>query len=719
MKRDVEVLAPAGTYEILKAAIYAGADAVYVGGHQFGARAFAGNFSKEELLSAIDFVHLHGKKIYLTVNTLLKDAEMSLLYDYLCPLYERGLDAVIVQDMGVLSFVKAQFPQLSIHASTQMTVTNVLGASYLESLGVERVVPARELSLSEIQEIASGTQLEVECFVHGALCYGYSGQCLMSSLIGGRSGNRGQCAQPCRLPYQTDIKKPSKDFLSLKDLSAIDLIPELIASDITSFKIEGRMKGIDYVTTVVSLYRTYVDRYMEDSKAHFFVEKEDRRKLLKAYQRRGYLDGYYKRQNGREMLSLEQPNKIVNAEHPDMENTLSKLQEKIKGEFILIPEEHATLNVCYRGIEVSVTGETVQRANKQPLSEERVLAQLQKTGNTPFVFEEVKIEMTEAVFLPLQGINDIRRRALDLLEEKMLQPFQRSKVAELPGISLQTERKEIEKESTVHVLVENIEQLKVTKEYSFIERVYLEDSSVLKEKNLAKFGPIIEEVKKSGKKVYLAMARIFRTQAAEYYNCYFTKEARTLFDGMLIRNLESYVYLKKQQYEKPIITDANVYQWNQYAKQFWKQLQIDGMTAPVELNYKELGKLDIREMEYIIYGYQPVMISAGCVKNSTHQCDKKEELRFLTDRYKKTFMVKNDCNYCYNVIYNSVPLCLLEQKTEIRKRNPQALRFEFYQEDKAEMKELLDCFKRIWIGEMACKVPLPDYTKGHFKRGVK
>lgn len=217
--KKIEILAPAGSYESLEAAVLAGADAVYVGGNKFGARAFANNFSEEQMLEAIDFVHLHDRKIYMTVNTLLKEKEIeNELYQYIEPYYRQGLDAVIVQDLGVLSFLRQHFPDLPIHASTQMTVTNVLGAKFLEEQGVERVVTSRELQLEEVRAITEQTNLEVESFVHGALCYCYSGQCLYSSMIGGRSGNRGQCAQPCRLPYKVGKNGKESYVLSLKDI---------------------------------------------------------------------------------------------------------------------------------------------------------------------------------------------------------------------------------------------------------------------------------------------------------------------------------------------------------------------------------------------------------------------------------------------------------------------------------------------------------------------
>ena len=226
-KREIEVLAPAGSMECLRAAVLNGADAVYLGGEMFGARAYAGNFNQEELCEAIDYAHMFGKKIFLTINTLMKEKEKDQLIDFLIPYYEQGLDAAIIQDPGVIRMVREYFPDLEIHASTQMTVTGVYGARMVKKMGAKRVVPARELSLEEIKEIKDDTGLDMECFVHGALCYCYSGQCFMSSMLGGRSGNRGRCAGTCRLPfYKKGSGKKQKYLLSLKDLCTIEQLPE-------------------------------------------------------------------------------------------------------------------------------------------------------------------------------------------------------------------------------------------------------------------------------------------------------------------------------------------------------------------------------------------------------------------------------------------------------------------------------------------------------------
>ena len=317
--KKIEILAPAGSYEAMQAAVTAGCDAVYMGGTKFGARVFADNPDTEYLLRAIDYVHLHGKRLYLTVNTLLKQNELEAeLYDYLLPYYKEGLDAVIVQDVGVMRFIHAHFPKLPIHVSTQMTVTQALVANLWKDCGVTRIVPARELSLAEIKQMSDLTNLELEVFVHGALCYCYSGQCLMSSLIGGRSGNRGRCAQPCRLEYTvSDGTKKQKNYvLSPKDLCTLENIPELIQAGVHSFKIEGRMKRPEYTAGVVEAYRYFTDKYEELGvesyeawlRKHPELLQEAKLRLADLYNRGGFTSGYLKQHNGRGMMSMERPN---------------------------------------------------------------------------------------------------------------------------------------------------------------------------------------------------------------------------------------------------------------------------------------------------------------------------------------------------------------------------------------------------------------------------
>ncbi len=302
-----EVLAPAGTYECFRAAINAGADAVYLGGSMFGARAFAGNFEEAELIKAIRTAHLYGRKVYLTVNTLLRNDELEKLVQYVKPYYEEGLDAVIVQDYGVFAVLREAFPGLDLHASTQMTITGKYGAQLLKDMGAARVVPARELSANEIRDIYDNVDVEIESFVHGALCYCYSGQCLLSSMIGGRSGNRGRCAQPCRLTYSANGIS-EKYLLSPKDMCTIEAVPDILDAGVYSLKIEGRMKSPEYVAGVSYAYRKYVDMYLEKGRDGYRVEEQDIRQLMDLYNRGGFCKGYYYAQNDKSMMTFDRPN---------------------------------------------------------------------------------------------------------------------------------------------------------------------------------------------------------------------------------------------------------------------------------------------------------------------------------------------------------------------------------------------------------------------------
>ncbi len=328
--KNIEILAPAGSFESMAGAINGGADAVYMGGRQFGARAYADNPDDDRLKEAIDYVHIHGKKLYLTVNTLLKDKELADdLYGYIRPLYEQGLDAVIVQDMGVLTMIRQWFPDLDIHASTQMTVVSRAHAGYLKALGVSRIVPARELSFSEIRRLKDAFGGEIECFVHGALCYCYSGQCLLSSMLGGRSGNRGRCAQPCRLPYGLcedgrSLEAGGAYLLSPKDICTLDIIPQLVECGIDSFKIEGRMKRPEYAAFVSHIYRKYTDMYLKYGNDGYHVDEGDRQALMDLYNRGGFSRGYYEMHNGRDMMSLKRPNHYGTCVGRVVRNTASK-----------------------------------------------------------------------------------------------------------------------------------------------------------------------------------------------------------------------------------------------------------------------------------------------------------------------------------------------------------------------------------------------------------
>ena len=423
MKKKVEILAPAGSYESMKAAVAAGADAVYIGGSRFGARAYADNPGEDQLLDAIDYAHLHGCRLYLTVNTLVKDRELPELPAYLAPYYERGLDAAIVQDMGVFSVIRQHFPDLPIHASTQMTVTGPLGAALIRRMGASRIVPARELSLEEIRRMYEETGAELECFVHGALCYSYSGQCLFSSLIGGRSGNRGRCAQTCRLPFEvkragnTLNKKDGRYVLSLKDLCTLDILPDILEAGVYSLKIEGRMKSPRYTAGVVSIYRKYVDQYLASGRAGYRVEEEDRRILLDLFDRGGQTEGYYRRPNGRDMVVLkEKPafreeNRAL-SDHLDETFVKAEIKEPVSGICAVRVGTPLSLTLSCRdrlsgGVERTVTvyGGRAQEAKSRPATQESIRRSVQKTGNTPFEFADLAVELEGDAFVPVKELD--------------------------------------------------------------------------------------------------------------------------------------------------------------------------------------------------------------------------------------------------------------------------------------------------------------------------
>ena len=715
MNRDVEILAPAGSMECLRAAVAAGADAIYLGGTKFGARAYAQNLSEEDLVQAIEYVHIHGRKIYMTVNTLLKDRELNELYAYLLPYYKAGLDGVIVQDIGAVKFIGEYFPEMPVHASTQMTITNTLGADFLKRYGITRVVPARELSLKEIRDMKKQTGLEMECFVHGALCYCYSGQCLLSSMIGGRSGNRGQCAQPCRLPYQTEGKKPA-DLMSLKDLCTIDILPELIDAGIDSFKIEGRMKQPEYVYTVVKMYRKYADQYLKlqkegKGKSSYHVSEADKRELLATYQRRGYCEGYYYQHNGKDMVSLKRPKNGRDGSAEEKPWQDIKVQEKINGILTLSVGNRAKLTVSCGDVTVECIGQEVQAAQKQPLVPARIEKQMRKTGNTEFTFDNLEILIEGNVFLPMQALNELRREGIEELTEQIQMQYRREEAgcgmktatagfdSDADGVT-ETAGK---KECCISASVQNKAQLD-TAVNSKIRYIYLEED--------------VEFEREDGVQYFLAMPYIFRENTIKRYEKMYT-EIEKKYDGILIRNWESYAWLKRHEYQKEIRSDYNLYIFNRKTKEELRQLGIARGTASVELNDRELARIGIEEQVFIAYGYQPVMISAGCIQKTSASCDGKGGVLSISDRYQKKFAVRRYCRDCYNVMYNSAPLFLADKAEEVHALAPAELRLDFTTESSGQVKEI--CHAYTLAFEKGCKTepPMQDYTRGHFKRGVK
>ncbi len=414
--KRAELLAPAGTPGCFYAAVNAGADAVYAGLKKFGARSFAGNFTIPEFTEAIDHAHLFNKKLYLTLNILMRDAELDEVDDCIRPLYKAGLDGVIVQDIGLISHIIREYPLLEVHVSTQSFITGVYGAALLKKMGAHRVVPARELSVGEIRDIREKADIEVECFIHGAMCYSYSGMCLMSSFLGGRSGNRGSCAGPCRQPYNGgDYILSMKDLCVIKDLSA------LLEAGVDSLKIEGRMKSKEYVYNVTGIYREFLDDYYDKGIREPSEKKV--RELFSLYSRSGLNSGYLFKHNGADMITRQRGSYVTGIPE-DREYPEIKLPVSCEGVFK--KGEAAVLRLSYGRHSAECFGSVSEEAKSRPLSLKEIEKQLKKTGNSPFSFEKLKITADSDIFIPLSQINELRRKTIEALKEDILNEYRRS-----------------------------------------------------------------------------------------------------------------------------------------------------------------------------------------------------------------------------------------------------------------------------------------------------
>lgn len=763
--KPIELLAPAGSMECMKAAIRAGADAVYMGGPKFGARAYAENPEGDGLVQAIDFVHLHGKKLYMTVNTLLKPEELEGLCEYLLPFYEAGLDGVIVQDMGVVRRIREAFPDLPVHASTQMTVMDPDGARALQDLGLTRVVTAREITIPEMKAVAD-TGVELEAFVHGAICYCYSGQCLMSSLIGGRSGNRGRCAQPCRLPYDvlrdgTKLTKNEQNYvLNLKDMDTLSCLPEMLEAGVDSLKIEGRMKSPRYTFGVTAVYRKYIDQYLQGGM--YQVDPQDRYFLQELFDRGGYTE-YASRGLQDGMIATGRKPDFRAADEAFLrqkENSfpVNTLKEKIKGKLRFIVGEPAIMtmerSVCverlvYREgryvteivpvtVTISVTGDMVQPAQSRPMDEAALRQRLDKLGDTPFVWEELIIETDDQGFLPVGQLNDLRRRGAEQLEEEILAQYRRkepaSQSAEKGENSDLAFKSSMDSKSgnssekkrdipAIHIAVDTLPQLRAVLEQEGVGRIYL-NLSTLTDKEERDGLALLRNAKREdqGLAIYLNLPPVLRAHMKSRLEKRLDMYTASGVEGFLVHTWDQAAWLRTRMPQMRLQADASLYTYNQPAAQTMADLGIEGTTLPVELNARELAARVAGEplpSELIIYGYLPVMVSAQCVHRTVEGCDGRPGILQMADRFNKRFTVRNCCRYCFNVIYNTEPLSLLDLGYQWKDWGLEALRLQFTMESEIETRQLLRaCLADLQSGRPAGN-PLISFTRGHFKRGVE
>ncbi len=721
-RRSIEVLAPAGSLDSMKAAIEAGADAVYMGGDLFGARAYAENPDMEGLLSAIDHVHLRGRKLYLTVNTLLKEQELEeKLYDFLEPVYEAGVDALLIQDLGVWRQVREWFPDLPLHASTQMTVTGVAGALAVKAMGGARVVTARELSAAEIRRICREAGVEVEVFVHGAMCYCYSGQCLFSSLAGGRSGNRGRCAQPCRLPYgvwDAGAGKEASYLMNLKDLCGLDSLGELLDAGVDSLKIEGRMKSPRYTAGVVSVYRKYVDRYLEAGSSGLRAAAEDKAFLLELFDRGGMSDGYFHRQNGKDMVFFGKKPEFRQVD-PEVLRSIDRSyietesKEKIKGTLIIAKDLPAKLSLRMGEVCAEAEGKTAVSAKNRPVTREELARQVSKLGNTPFSLEELSVELSGDCFLPMGAVNELRRKAVSALTEAVLSGYRR------PGRKRTFSPKDPQgsgkrEKPFLSALVEERRQLEAVLAAGGVSRIYLSLERIPWEET----EELSRMCRKAGTECYLALPRIFRERAEKELLSHEDCLRLPSVDGFLLRNVDELFLMERLGKGYRYIADHSLYTYNRKAREALFSMGFSMDTAPLELNLRELFQRGCSGSEVIVYGRLPMMVSAQCVRKNTGECDRKPGELFLEDRKRKRFPVKNYCRFCYNMIYNSEPLWLADEMDALTRLSPDGLRLQFVSEGPKEIRSVVAAYRKALDGEA------PDFmpqfrTKGHFRRGVE
>lgn len=666
-----ELLAPAGSFEALCAAISAGADAVYIGGKSFGARAYAKNFDTEEIRKAAELCHIHKVKLYVTVNTLVYDREMPELSDYAASLYEAGVDALICADLGAIREIRRRVPDMEIHASTQMCVHNTAGADEAANLGCSRVVVARELSEADIREVTENTRAEVEVFLHGALCVCHSGQCLMSSLVGGRSGNRGECAQPCRLPYGKGYQ------LSLKDLSLAKHIRSLIESGVASLKIEGRMKSPSYVYRVTKIYRSLLDECRGATKS----EEEE---LKKIFSRGGFTDGYYKKNLGRDMLGVR------SGEDKDDSRSLSTDIPRLKkvrlyAECRMVSGEKASLTLRLPDKSVTAIGNEPRIAENSPLTEEGVKARLTKLGQTPFILDtsDIKLTLEEGLNLSPGEINALRRDASEALLKTSREAPKTENFARIHA------KKQIKICKTAYFYnpeVLNALKEKQPKTLEMFDKIFvplfLYDECECAQTGVA-LPPVILPTEKKRAKEMLEKARARGVKYA------------------LISNLSHKALA--EEYGLSVTGDFRLNITNSLSREEWLNMGADGLILSPELTVpmaRDIGGT------VIVYGRIPLMLTERCFIKDSFGCDKCGKAS-LTDRTGAKFPMLREFEH-RNIILNSTPTYMGDKADELSRAGLDSHHFIFTVESETEIAEILSAYKN--------KKPLPYAVRRMGKR---
>lgn len=788
----IELLAPGGSLESMYAAVQSGCDAIYMGGTKFSARAYASNFSDEDLIRAVDYCHLYGVKVYIALNTLIKENEMKEAFEYAKYLYTIGVDALIIQDMGLFTLVKASMMDFEIHASTQMTIHNGEGALFLRDLGFQRIVLSRELSLEEIKYISTDLGVETEVFVHGALCISYSGQCLMSSVIGGRSGNRGRCAQPCRLPY-TVINKGNEEtregyLLSPKDMCTIDEIKDLIESNTSSLKIEGRMKKPEYVAGVVSSYRDAIESVYKEKGYDSSSHKEI---LTQLFNREGFSKAYLRGNVGKDMMAYNFPKNTgvyLGKANKDLSVTLSKDislgdgirinqggfnitsivkgKEKVefarKGEVVkLKPEKYKPndelyvtsdtklmkelstayeniyekklpleievefkvnepfrLKAEYEGETFEVTGDIVQVAQKRPLDRESIIKNLSKLGDTPFNLNKVDFKEFQEGFLPVAGINLVRRELIDKIINFITLRYKKSE-ENILRVEENYRGKAHKEIPDLLICISSTEQYNTVINFIEEEKFNSKYNNIALALDLFSMGNDIKINELNYNNIYIKVPNIIKEEFEGIARV--VEENLNNIKGIVTANLGIINRFKER---TSIIGDYKLNIFNHNSYDFYSGYA-DISALSVELNGRELRELSEKTkkpMQIVLYGKYELMISEYCVigstfgeKSSSKSCRANcaRDSFTLRDRMGEEFILKTD-KYCRSHIYNHVPVNLVPHMKELKKNGFNFFRVDFIDEGENKIREVLKM-----IMDEKYEGDYKEYTRGHYKRGVE
>ena len=679
----MELLSPAGSRAALEAAVQSGADAVYMGFGAFNARRNAKNFTDEEFADAVAYCHLRGVRVFLTLNTLLTDRELPQAAEVLRNASQMGVDAVLVQDWGVLTLAQAVTPDLPIHASTQMSLFTSGGARWAERLGMERVVLARELSRDDIANVCRSCGAEIEVFVHGALCMCYSGQCTMSALIGQRSGNRGACAQPCRLPYGVNGPCKNQFPLSLKDANLSAYLQELGDMGVACLKLEGRMKRPEYVAVITSIYRRLIDEKRGPTAA-------ESQALEQAFSRSGFTDGYYRHRKGPAMFGTRPENA---PEPKELFNETRKLYENgehkripITMQAAIFPDKPAALTVSDGAHAVTVTGPVPEVARNRALTAEDTAERLQKTGGTVFRCETAEVSIGDGLMLSASAINGLRRDALDALAAaRTAVPERETFSPAAPKLTCSIARLD----QLTDAVAETVELV-----YVPIELLpHLTDY-----RGRAKLCAVLPRVWRDGDEA--VFRKILETTPA--------------LSAVSIGNAGHMAIVEGLPLEKRGDFGLNVF--NSRAVDFWRQQGLDSVTVSFELRHQQVRELrKYLPCEGIVYGRLPLMVTENCMTGNAGNCRGDKRLcdgeNYLTDRTGARFPLLGQYG-CRCEIENSRTLFLAD-KLEWRNCGLTYARLRFTTESPAQC----DAALRRYLGEGEW---MPEeFTRGLFYRGVE